>query len=413
MIKGTKIRAGLIGAKLGHSFSPRIHAALADYPYRLIELEEAQVGEFLQNGDFDCLNVTIPYKKTVIPYLAEISPAAARIGAVNTILRRADGTLYGHNTDYEGFSDLVADCGVPLQGKKVLVLGSGGASRTAVTVATDMGAACVTVISRNGADNYDNLDRHADAQIIINATPVGMYPHNGEAPLSLDTFPQLEAVLDMIYNPARTALLLQAEEKGIPHRNGLLMLVSQARRAAELFLHTAIGDNEVKSVTEAIAADTENIILIGMPGCGKSTLGKRLAAQLGRTFVDCDEEIVRAAGCTIPHIFETEGEIGFRARESAVLADVCKKSGRVIATGGGVVTQARNYPLMHQNGRILFLDVDPTHLPTDGRPLSQKRSPAVLYRERLPLYRGMADRIIPVSRDIEENMKTITEALHK
>ena len=413
MIKGTKIRAGLIGAKLSHSFSPRIHAALADYPYRLIELEEAQVGDFLQSGDFDCLNVTIPYKKTVMPYLAEISPAAARIGAVNTILRRADGTLYGHNTDYDGFSDLVKDCGVSLQGKRVLILGSGGASRTAVTVATDMGAAEVVVVSRSGADNYENLDRHAHAQVIVNATPVGMYPHNGAAPLSLDLFPRLEAVLDMIYNPARTALLLQAEARGIPHRNGLLMLVSQARRAAELFLDTVIEDNEVKRITEDIAADTENVILIGMPGCGKTTLGKRLAKQLGREFVDCDEEIVRTAGCSIPHIFETEGEAGFRARESAVLGDVCKRSALVIATGGGAVTQARNYPLMHQNGRILFLDADPTALPTDGRPLSQKKTPAVLYRERLPLYRQMADKIIPVSRDIEENMQKITEALRK
>lgn len=413
MITGTHIRAGLIGAKLGHSFSPRIHAALADYPYELFELEENEVGSFLQKGDFDALNVTIPYKKTVMPFLQEISPEARRIGAVNTILRRHDGSLVGHNTDYAGFSDLVHDCGVPLQGKKVLILGSGGASRTAVTVATDMGARAVVVISRSGEDNYENLDRHADAEILINATPVGMYPKNGVAPLSLDRLPQLKAVLDMIYNPARTALLLQAEERGIPHRNGLLMLVSQARRAAELFLHTVIGDNEVASITKAIARDTENIILIGMPGCGKSTLGKEIAARLGREFADCDAEIVKAAGCPIPQIFAERGEEAFRAIETELLRELSKKSALVIATGGGVVTRERNYPLMHQNGRILFLDIAPDALPTDGRPLSQKKSPAVLYAERLPLYRKMADEIIPVSRDIAENTQKIMEVLAK
>ncbi|MBE6690891.1 MAG: shikimate kinase [Ruminococcaceae bacterium] len=413
MITETHIRAGLIGAKLGHSFSPRIHAALADYPYELFELEEQEVGSFLQKGDFDALNVTIPYKKTVMPFLQEISPEARRIGAVNTILRRPDGSLVGHNTDYAGFSDLVQDCGVPLQGKKVLVLGSGGASRTAVTVATDMGARAVAVISRNGEDNYNNLERHADAEIIINATPVGMYPKNGAAPLSLSAFPCLQAVLDMIYNPARTALLLEAEARGIPHRNGLLMLVSQARRAAELFLNTVIGDNEVTRITNAIARDTENIILIGMPGCGKSTLGKEIAARLGRELVDCDAEIVKAAGCPIPQIFAERGEEGFRAIETEVLGELSKKSALVIATGGGVVTRERNYPLMHQNGRILFLDIAPDALPTDGRPLSQKRSPAVLYAERLPLYRKMADEIIQIDRDIAKNTERIMEVLAK
>lgn len=413
MITGTRIRAGLIGAKLGHSFSPRIHAALADYPYELFELEEQEVGSFLQSGRFDALNVTIPYKKTVMPFLQEISPEARRIGAVNTILRRPDGSLVGHNTDYAGFSDLVKDCGVPLQGKKVLVLGSGGASRTAVTVAADMGARAVVVISRNGEDNYGNLERHADAEIIINATPVGMYPKNGAAPLSLSAFPRLQAVLDMIYNPARTALLLEAEERGIPHRNGLLMLVSQARRAAELFLNTVIGDSEVVRITNSIARDTENIILIGMPGCGKSTLGREIAARLGRELVDCDAEIVKAAGCPIPQIFAERGEEGFRAIETEVLGELSKKSALVIATGGGVVTRERNYPLMHQNGRILFLDIAPDALPTDGRPLSQKRSPAVLYAERLPLYRKMADEIIRIDRDIAKNTERIMEVLAK
>ena len=411
MITGTKIRAGLIGGKLGHSFSPRIHAALADYPYDLIELEEQEVGAFLQKGDFDALNVTIPYKKTVMPYLAEISPEATRIGAVNTILRRPDGSLIGHNTDYAGFSDTVRDCGVSLCGKKVVILGSGGASRTAITVATDMGARAVVVISRNGADNYENLHLHADAEVLINATPVGMYPKNGVSPVSLAVFPHLEAVLDMIYNPARTALLMEAEERGIPYRNGLLMLVSQARRAAELFLNTQIDDGEVKAVADSIARDTENIILIGMPGCGKTTLGKQIAALTGRRFVDCDDELVKTAGKPIPQIFAEDGEETFRALETATLGALAAESGLVIATGGGVVTRPRNYPLMHQNGRILFLDTPPDALPTDGRPLSQKKTPAVLYAERLPLYRQMADEVIPVSRCVEDNVKLIMEVL--
>lgn len=411
MITGCKICAGLIGEHLTHSFSPRIHRELADYPYRLIELREDEVGEFLRTGDFDAINVTIPYKKTVIPFLSEVSDAAKRIGAVNTVLRRPDGSLFGDNTDYAGFSDLVNSLGVTLSGKKVLVLGSGGASRTAVCVAKDMGARAVVVISRNGADNYDNLERHADAEIIINATPVGMYPNNGKAPLSLAGFPHLEGVLDMIYNPARTKLLQEAIARGIPAANGLLMLVSQARRAAERFLNTEIPDSEVERITACIARETQNLVLVGMPGCGKSTLGKLLATRLGREFLDCDAEIEREAGMPIPEIFATEGEEGFRVRESEAVARLCKESGKVIATGGGVVTKARNLPLLSQNGRVIFLDTPPEGLSTKGRPLSQKKTPEVLYAERLPLYRAAADITVSITRDVEDNMKKILEAI--
>ncbi len=411
MITGTKIRAGLIGGKLGHSFSPQIHGELADYPYDLVELEESAVGDFLQNGKYDAFNVTIPYKKTVIPFLASISKEAARIGAVNTVVRRPDGSLEGHNTDYAGFSDLVRSLNVSLTGKKVLVLGSGGASRTAVTVAEDAGAREVIVISRTGKDNYENIDRHADAEILINATPVGMYPHNGVSPLSLDVLPHLEAVFDMIYNPARTKLLQDAAARKIPCANGLLMLVSQARRAAEIFLGESIPDGEVDRITKKIAAQMQNIVLVGMPGCGKSTLGKLLAERTGRKFVDLDAEIVARAGCPIPEIFATQGEEGFRAIETEAVADICRESGLVIATGGGVVTRERNLPLLSQNGRVVFLDIPPEGLPTAGRPLSQSKTPEALYRERLPLYRKAADIILPITRDIEENMKKLQEAL--
>lgn len=411
MITDTKIRAGLIGAKLGHSFSPQIHAELADYPYDLIELEEGAIGDFLKSGKYDALNVTIPYKKTVIPFLSRISDEARRIGAVNTVVRDENGALVGHNTDYAGFADLVRSLGVSLAGKKVLVLGSGGASRTAVTVAEDLAAREVVVISRNGADNYENIERHADAEILVNATPVGMYPNNGKTPLSLDALPRLEAVFDMIYNPARTKLLQDAAARGIPLANGLLMLVSQARRAAEIFLHAKIPDSEVTRITKKIAKQMQNIVLLGMPGCGKSTLGKLLAAELGRKFVDLDEEIVKRANCSIPQIFADKGEEEFRTLESAVVADVCRESGLVIATGGGVVTREQNLPQMSQNGHVVFLDIAPQGLPTAGRPLSQQKTPEALYRERLPLYKKAADTVIPITRDVEENMQKLREAL--
>lgn len=411
MIRNTNIKAGLLGEHLSHSFSPRIHAALADYSYDLIEVAPDALARFVAEGAYDAFNVTIPYKKAIMPYLAEITPVAARIGAVNTVVRRKDGTLVGHNTDVAGFCDLVASLGVSLAGKKVLVLGSGGASRTAVTVATDAGARAVVVISRSGEDNYTNIDRHADAEILINATPVGMYPNNGATPLSLDALPHLEAVFDMIYNPAKTKLLQDAAARGIPHANGLLMLVSQARRAAEFFLTATIADSEVEHITRMLARDTENIVLIGMPGCGKSTLGRLLANKLDKRFVDCDSEIERLADMPIPEIFSKFGEEHFRALETEVVSSLGRESGLVIATGGGVVTRARNIPHLSQNGRIVFLDTPPDALPIAGRPLSQQKTPAVLYAERLPLYRAAADVTVAITRDIEDNMKKIEEAL--
>ena len=411
MIHAPNLRAGLIGARLSHSFSPRIHAAFADYEYRLIELIEQELSAFMQSNGFDALNVTIPYKQAVIPYLTELSDAASRIGAVNTVVRRPDGSLFGHNTDYDGFADLVKESGVALEGKKVLVLGSGGASRTVQTVAADMNAREIIVISREGENNYQNLDRHADAEVIVNTTPVGMYPHNGESPISLDGFPCLIAVLDVIYNPAQTALLQDAKQRGLICANGLLMLVSQARRAAELFTGERIDDDAVRTVTDEIAKQTANLMLIGMPGCGKSTLGRLIAKELGREFVDCDAEIVKAAGCPIPEIFATGGESAFRAIETEVLAKLSKQSSLVIATGGGVITRPENFPLLHQNSRVLFLDIAPDELPTAGRPLSQSRTPKALYAERLPLYRAAADLTLPITRDIEFNLKKIMEVI--
>ena len=274
------MECGLLGRKLGHSYSPQIHACLGDYSYTLFEKEPEEVADFLKSGDFTGLNVTIPYKKTVIPYLDELSPAAKKLGAVNTVVRREDGTLFGHNTDYFGFASLLKRSGLDVAGKKVLVLGSGGASNTVTAVLTGLGAEAV-VISRSGENNYENLQRHEDAAVIVNATPVGMYPNTGVSPVDLKRFPMLEGVLDVIYNPARTQLLLDAEAFQIPCANGLWMLVAQAKESAEYFTGKSIDDAVIAKIYGTLAAQMANIVLIGMPGCGKSTIGALLAEKLG------------------------------------------------------------------------------------------------------------------------------------
>ncbi len=306
------LRCGLLGRKLGHSYSPAIHERLADYSYRLFEVEPEDLGAFLQEGAFDGLNVTIPYKKDVIPYCAELSDTARAIGAVNTLVRRADGTLWGDNTDAYGFSMLVQSSGADVAGKKALVFGSGGASATAQYVLRRLGAREVVVISRHGEDNYENLDRHADAQIAVNTTPVGMYPNTGVSPVDLHRLPRLEAALDVVYNPARTEFLLQAEARGLQRANGLLMLAAQAKKSCEDFTGEPVDDAKIFSITKALEAQMHNVILIGMPGSGKTTIGTLVAKRLGRTFVDADSALEREAGMPIPEIFRLEGEAGFR-----------------------------------------------------------------------------------------------------
>ncbi len=404
-----KLKCGLIGEKLGHSFSPQIHNKLADYDYALFEMKEDDVARFLKTGDFHAVNVTIPYKKTVIPYLSEISEEARRIGAVNTITRLPDGGLRGDNTDYYGFAYTVRKSGIEIKGKKVLVLGSGGASMTARTVAADLGASEVVIISRGGENNYGNLEKHADCGVIINTTPVGMYPHTGVSPVDLGLFPHLTGALDMIYNPAKTAFLLDAEKRGIPNANGLTMLVAQAKAACERFLGTAVDDSVIDRITEEIRKDTLNITLVGMPGVGKTTIGKAVAAALGRKFVDTDDVIVERAGKPIPEIFAEEGEAAFRKLESEVIADVTKESGLVIATGGGAPTIAANVNPIRQNSVVFFLKRDVATLPKDGRPVSQSRDLAELYAERLPKYRAVADHELDCSNNADENRDKILQ----
>lgn len=401
---------GLIGGKLGHSYSPVIHRKLGDYAYDLWELAEEEVGAFVRSDRYHAMNVTIPYKKTVMPFLDEISPEAMRIGAVNTITRTQDGKLRGDNTDYYGFCQMLSALHLTLTGKKVMILGNGGASATAQAVTMDQGAAEMRVIAHK-ENTPETMAKYTDTQVIINCTPVGMYPNNGVSPVSLDYFPHLEGVLDMIYNPARTKLLLDAESRGIPCINGLIMLVAQAKRASELFFDATIDDSVIPAITEQIDRDAKNIVLIGMPGSGKSTLGKALAELTGRTFVDTDAMVVARTGRSIPTIFAEDGEKCFRQIERDCVAEVTKEHGLIIATGGGAPVQAGAEELLRQNSRVLYLRRDVTALPTDGRPLSQSGNLTEMEKVRTPIYRRLCDHEIVVDTDISITLARAKEAL--
>ena len=401
---------GLLGEKLGHSFSPVIHREMGGYDYALIELKPEELPGFLEKRDFRGVNVTIPYKQAVIPYLDGMTPRARRIGSVNTIVRDPAGRLTGDNTDYAGFTALMDRAGIRPEGKKCLVLGSGGASRTVEACLRDGGAREIRIISRRGEDNYTNLDRHRDAEILINATPVGMYPRNMEAPVNLELFPDLEGVLDLIYNPARTALLLQAEERGIPRANGLTMLTAQGKAACELFLGRKLPDTETDRVAALLTRTMENLVLIGMPGSGKSTVGKILAERTGRRFQDTDQMIEEQAGLSCAEILRRQGEEAFRRLETEAVREAGKQSGCVIATGGGVVTREENRNLLRQNGRLIHLDRPPEELETGpDRPLSATRDLLEKrYAERKPLYERWRD-----FRAVGENAEKTAENILK
>lgn len=405
------LKCGLLGEKLGHSYSPQIHSMLADYEYKLFEKSPEELEAFLKSGEFDGLNVTIPYKKAVMPYCTELSPTAAQIGSVNTIVRRSDGSLYGDNTDAFGFENLIVHNGIEVKGKKALVLGTGGASVTAQAVLKNLGAAEVVVISRRGEDNYENIAKHADAEIIANTTPVGMYPNNGKAAVDLTQFPKLSGVLDVVYNPARTALLLQAERLGIPCAGGLYMLVSQAKRSCELFTGKSIPDSEIDRIERVLSHQMQNIVIIGMPGSGKTTVSTMLAEKLGRKIFDTDTMVAEKAGVTIPEIFAAQGEVGFRRLETEATAEVGKLSGNIISTGGGVVTVAENYELLHQNGVIVWIERDTNKLACDGRPISLSSDLNELYAARLPLYERFADIKADNNGDINDTVNAIMEMI--
>ena len=413
---------GLIGSRLGHSYSKIIHERLCGYAYQLHPLPtEAEARRFLEERSFRAINVTIPYKRLVMEYCDEIDPRAAAIGAVNTVVNRG-GRLYGSNTDYDGFAHLCKSHGVDFAGRTVLILGTGGTRNTAAAVARDAGAARVLTASRRpdparGWISYQEA-AGSGAQIVVNTTPAGMYPDVGECLLDVAAMPGLEAVVDVVYNPVRTELLLRAEEAGVPVTAcGLEMLVAQAVWAAEAFLDKPFADREgeIRRSAAALRRDILNVSLVGMPSSGKTTLGRALAAALGRPFVDLDEEIVRAAGRSIPAIFEAEGEEGFRARETEQIRRFGKESGLLISCGGGAVKRPENVRALRQNGLVLFIDRPLEALTVGGgRPLSS--SPEALRKmeaERWPLYERAADAAVPNDGTVEQAAARALETLNK
>ena len=388
---------GLLGRKLGHSFSPQIHRQIGEaagrtYDYVLFEKEPGELEAFIKGGEWEGLNVTVPYKEDVIPFLDELSGEAAAIGAVNTIVRK-DGKLIGYNTDYYGFMHTLDINGVRVEGAKCLVLGAGGASKAVTAVLNDMDAGQVVVMSRKGDVTFADIADHKDADILINTTPVGMYPDTGKSLVYPGTFTKLKWVVDLIYNPLRTNLLCQAKKSLIEPISGLQMLVSQAVYSYMLFTDRVIEDRD--EITEKIAgemrSEKQNILLIGMPGTGKTTVGTVLADMLGRELFDTDEMIIARDGRPIPEIFADDGDEYFRDLESAATSELSQKTGVVISAGGGIITREENYYALAENSFIVFLNRDLTLLPTEGRPLSQSQPLERLYQARLPLYRSWCD----------------------
>ena len=400
----------LIAKKLSHSFSKPIHNQLADYSYEYKELEENELKEFFLKKEFDGLNVTIPYKQAVMEYMDEISPEATEIGAVNTIVNR-NGKLIGHNTDYYGFCYEIEESGAEIHGKDVVILGCGGAAKTVICVCRDKGAKSIRTVTSAEIKSGD-VDKYYDAQIVINATPVGMYPNTGVAPVKIENFAKCEAVLDLIYNPAKTQLILDAQKMGLKTANGLGMLVAQAKRGCEIFTDRDICDEEIAKIRASIEKSTKNIVLIGMPGCGKTTVGGAIAKKTGREFIDSDEEIAKR-GKTPAQIIDERGEEAFREIESEVLFELCKKSGCVIATGGGVVTKERNYDIIHQNANVVYIERSIDKLATDGRPLSRGGKDALykMFEEREPLYKKFCHFVVTSKKHSEETAEVILRNL--
>lgn len=403
---------GLLGRKLSHSISPEIHNLLCDYEYVLFEREPDELDEFFEKQEFSGLNVTIPYKKDVIKYCAELSETAQKIGSVNTITVRPDGTLYGDNSDYFGFSYMVEQSGVQIKDKTVLILGTGGASLTVKAVVEDMGAKEIISVSRTGAVNYDNVYDYQNADVIINTTPVGMYPHNGERVIDLSRFPALSGCLDLIYNPSLTPFLYDAKNLGVPYANGLTMLVAQAHMSAEKFIDSHIPEEKIEQIVTQLASVRKNIVLIGMPGCGKSTVSALLGQVLKREVVDTDSLVVENEKRSIPEIFASDGEEYFRACETKAVSECTKKSTLIIATGGGAVLREENRYFIKQNSFVVWLKRDFNRLAMEGRPLSKSIDDIKKIEQvRTPVYASLADAEIEVDDDPQVTLSKILEAV--
>jgi shikimate dehydrogenase len=407
------MRYGLIGEKLEHSYSKLIHEKLGHYSYELIPLAPEELEPFIKEGRWQGLNVTIPYKEAVLSFCDRLSERARQIGSVNTLVRGADGSVFGDNTDYEGFLFMARQAGIDFRDQKVLILGSGGTSLTVQAAVRERGGRPV-VISRSGSSHYGNLHLHRDAELIVNTTPVGMYPLTEAQPLDLTDFPRCRGVLDVIYNPFYSRLVLQAQALGIPCSGGLTMLVAQAKGAAERFAGSPLPDGLIRGIRDDLMNDLSNLVIIGMPGCGKTTVGKQLAAELGMDFADSDEEVEAAAGMSVPDIFERHGEEAFRKLESEQIQKLGRENRLVIAAGGGVVKDPLNYGRLKQNGVLILLERDPQLLSLKGRPLSKSRKEVMeLYRERIGLYEAFADIRIMGNCSIEEVVKNIRERIGK
>lgn len=415
---------GLIGEKLGHSFSKIIHEKLADYTYELCPLAKDELDAFMTAKQFKAINVTIPYKQDVIPHCDVLDDSAKRIGVVNTIVNR-DGKLFGYNTDFAGFLYNLNAHGITLKDKKVMICGSGGTCKTVTAVAEYMGAKEILVVSRSKKENavtYEECIRHKDVDVVVNASPKGMYPNNGESPLDLSNFPNCKAVVDVIYNPLKTRLLQQAEQLGMKAVNGLEMLVAQAKFAVEHFLSTEIENDKIDQITLELLKQLTNIVLIGMPSSGKTLTGKALCKYIDKTVVDTDAVIVERSGMSIKEMFARHGEAYFRQWEHDVIEEFSKQNGLIIATGGGAIKNEENIQNLKQNGVVMFIDRDLEHLlVTDDRPLSKDTNAvAKLYEERYPLYTKYGDLRVPNNypmeisqQELDELMNTILEGYHE
>ncbi|MBO7302968.1 MAG: hypothetical protein J6U68_02150 [Clostridia bacterium] len=404
-----EMKCGLLGEHLLHSFSPLIHKMLGDYDYNIYDIPEGKLEDFVKNGTLDAFNVTIPYKKAVMPMLDEISDEACAIGAVNVVVRK-NGKLCGYNTDYFGFAYMVDSAKVDVRGKKAVLFGNGGAAATIRKVLADKKVGELVIIDKD--DNTpENIALHSDASVIINATPVGTFPNNGKAVTDLSLFPNCEAVLDIVYNPARTALILDAKKRGITAVGGLSMLVAQAARGFEIFTGDYYEDGIIEKLIDRISRDTQNIILVGMPSSGKSTIGALLANSLERPLLDADEEFESMHSISPANAIKTLGEPKFRDMEEITVASLGKLSGKIIATGGGAITRENNYPSLHQNGVIVYIKRDINKLSTEGRPLSQANPLAELYEKRKAFYERFADITVENNGTPEETAKNIENAL--